>query len=133
MVSGCGQAVDEIIFCAYKSLFVVLRFPLCPSRISCNLQYENYQVWRPLRISVQSLRVFQPTKYLSQELLSRPLDLQQNNRGKIKKPHDLRIVHTIAIGKCFYKPLRFISFLINASSLPVCPFTDVFSCARRIR
>ena|SRR6185369_839093 len=33
----------------------------------------------------------------------------------------------------YYQPRRLISFLIKPNSLPVCPFTEVFSCARRMR
>ena len=32
-----------------------------------------------------------------------------------------------------YKPRRFNSFLISPNSLPVCPETELFSCARRIK
>lgn len=53
-----------------------------------------------------------------------------------KKPTPLMVVGYFFIGMlvCYYRPfLRLSSFSIKPSSLPVCPATEVFSCALLVR
>lgn len=57
------------------------------------------------------------------------IEIKWNKKMMNYSTHHFLVINSF--GHCCF--LRCNSFFINASSRPVCPLTEVFSCARRIR